>query len=94
MKKIKVLIVDDSAFMRKVLEDILRTDDEIDVVGTAKDGKEAVELVKRLDPDVITMDVEMPLMNGLDATKTIMEVKPTPIVMLSAITKEGSYNFV
>lgn len=90
MKKIKVLIVDDSAFMRKVLEDILRTDDEIDVVSTAKDGKEAVELVKRLEPDVITMDVEMPVMNGLDATKTIMEVKPTPIVMLSAITKEGS----
>ncbi|ABO35043.1 response regulator receiver modulated CheB methylesterase [Methanococcus maripaludis C5] len=90
MSKIKVLIVDDSAFMRKVLEDILGADSEIEVVATAKDGKEAVELAKKLEPNVITMDVEMPIMNGIDATKQIMEYKPTPILMLSAITKQGS----
>ncbi|AVB75484.1 protein-glutamate methylesterase/protein-glutamine glutaminase [Methanococcus maripaludis] len=90
MSKIKVLIVDDSAFMRKVLEDILKSDDEIEVVATAKDGKEAFELVKKLEPNVITMDVEMPIMNGIDATKQIMAYKPTPILMLSAVTKQGS----
>ncbi|MBA2861944.1 chemotaxis response regulator protein-glutamate methylesterase [Methanococcus maripaludis] len=90
MSKIKVLVVDDSAFMRKVLEDILKADDEIEVVATARDGKEAIELAKKLEPNVITMDVEMPIMNGIDATKQIMEHKPTPILMLSAITKQGS----
>ncbi|NPA63158.1 MAG: chemotaxis response regulator protein-glutamate methylesterase [Methanococci archaeon] len=89
-KKIRVLVVDDSAFMRKVISDILNSDPEIEVIGTAKDGVEAVELVQKLEPDVITMDVEMPRMNGLEAVKKIMEIKPTPIVMLSALTKEGS----
>ncbi|WP_423792964.1 protein-glutamate methylesterase/protein-glutamine glutaminase [Methanocaldococcus indicus] len=89
-KKIRVLVVDDSAFMRKVISDILNSDPEIEVVGTAKDGLEAIELVKKLEPDVITMDVEMPRMNGLEAVRKIMEIKPTPIVMLSALTKEGS----
>ncbi|MCS3900405.1 protein-glutamate methylesterase/protein-glutamine glutaminase [Methanococcus voltae] len=90
MKKIKAIVVDDSAFMRKVVEDILNTDPEIEVVGTAKDGKEAVELTKSLKPDVITMDVEMPIMNGLEATKIIMQTCPAPILMLSAVTREGS----
>ncbi len=89
-KKIRVLIVDDSAFMRKVLSDILNSDPEIEVVGTARDGLEAIELVQKLEPDVITMDVEMPRMNGLEAVKKIMEIRPTPIVMVSALTKEGS----
>ncbi|ACV24460.1 protein-glutamate methylesterase/protein-glutamine glutaminase [Methanocaldococcus fervens] len=89
-KKIRVLVVDDSAFMRKVISDILNSDPEIEVVGTAKDGVEAVELTQKLKPDVITMDVEMPRMNGLEAVKKIMEIQPTPIVMLSALTREGS----
>ncbi len=89
-KKIRVLVVDDSAFMRKVISDILNSDPEIEVIGTAKDGVEAVELVQKLQPDVITMDVEMPRMNGLEAVKKIMEIRPTPIVMVSALTKEGS----
>ena len=90
MKKIRVLVVDDSAFMRKVISDILNSDEEIEVVGTAKDGVEAVELAVKLKPDVITMDVEMPRMNGIEAVKKIMEVQPTPIVMLSALTRRGS----
>lgn len=89
-KKIRVLVVDDSAFMRKVISDILNSDPEIEVVGTAKDGVEAVELVQKLQPDVVTMDVEMPRMNGLEAVRKIMEIRPTPIVMLSALTREGS----
>ncbi|WP_456472212.1 protein-glutamate methylesterase/protein-glutamine glutaminase [Methanocaldococcus sp.] len=76
--------------MRKVLSDILNSDPEIEVVGTAKDGLEAVELVQKLEPDVITMDVEMPRMNGIEAVKKIMEIRPTPIVMVSALTREGS----
>ena len=90
MKKIKVLVVDDSAFMRKMVSDILDSHDNIEVVGNAKDGVEAVELTQKLSPDVITMDVEMPRMNGLEAVKKIMEIKPTPILMLSALTKKGA----
>ncbi|MBP2201030.1 two-component system chemotaxis response regulator CheB [Methanococcus voltae] len=90
MKKIKAIVVDDSAFMRKVVEDILNTDSEIEVVGTAKDGKEAVELVNKLKPDIVTMDVEMPIMDGIEATKNIMQTCATPILMLSAVTRDGS----
>ncbi|WP_292461222.1 chemotaxis response regulator protein-glutamate methylesterase [Methanothermococcus sp.] len=90
MKKIKALVVDDSAFMRKVISDMLNSDNDIEVIGTAKDGLEAVELTQKLNPDVITMDVEMPRMGGLEAVKRIMEIKPTPILMLSALTKKGS----
>ena len=64
-KKIKVLVVDDSALIRKILTDILKTDSQIDVVGTAKNGKECIEKTLLLKPDVITLDLEMPLMNGL-----------------------------
>ncbi|MEM4257944.1 MAG: chemotaxis-specific protein-glutamate methyltransferase CheB [Candidatus Thermoplasmatota archaeon] len=87
---IRALVVDDSALMRKLISDILRTDPAIQVVDTARDGQEAVEKTLRLQPDVITMDVEMPNMNGIDAVKYIMEKQPTPIVMLSAITTQGA----
>ncbi|AEH07385.1 protein-glutamate methylesterase/protein-glutamine glutaminase [Methanothermococcus okinawensis] len=90
MKKIKVLVVDDSAFMRKIISDILNSDDDIEVIGTAKDGLEAVELTQKLNPNVITMDVEMPRMNGIEAVKKIMEIKPTPVLMISALTRKGS----
>lgn len=90
MNKIKVLIVDDSAFMRKILTDILQEDQNIIVVEKAKNGKEAVEKLKQNNVDVITMDVEMPIMNGIETLKQVMKVKPTPIVMLSSLTKEGA----
>jgi two-component system, chemotaxis family, protein-glutamate methylesterase/glutaminase len=80
----KVLIVDDSASVRHFLQEILAADPAIRVVGTAADGEEALEAAGRLRPDVITMDVHMPRMNGLVATRRIMETHPTPIVVVSA----------
>ena len=88
----KALVVDDSAFMRKLIADFLADHPEIDVVGTARNGKEAIEKVKTLKPDVVTMDIEMPLMNGLEALKEIMEKHPVPVVMLSSTTKIGAAN--
>lgn len=85
-----MLIVDDSAFMRRVIRQMVETDLEIEVVGTARDGMEGVEQTLSLKPDVITMDVEMPRLNGLEATDAIMEKYPTPIIMVSSITKEGA----
>ncbi|WP_010477554.1 protein-glutamate methylesterase/protein-glutamine glutaminase [Thermococcus zilligii] len=89
-KKIRVLVVDDSAFMRKILRDILESDPEIEVCCEARDGAEAIEKVKQHKPDVITLDVEMPRMNGLDALKFIMSKYPTPVIMVSALTQEGA----
>ncbi len=80
---VKVLIVDDSASMRLFLERIFAADPEIEVVGSVDSGEEAVAAVARLKPDVITMDIHMPGMSGLDATRRIMETYPTPIVILS-----------
>jgi two-component system chemotaxis response regulator CheB len=80
---IRVLVVEDSATVREFLLHILRSDPEIDVVGTAETGEEALEAVGRIKPDVITMDVHMPKMNGFDATRRIMETHPTPIVVVS-----------
>ncbi|MCX7856685.1 MAG: chemotaxis response regulator protein-glutamate methylesterase [Deltaproteobacteria bacterium] len=87
---IKVLVVDDSSFMRRVISKMLESDESIKVVGTASDGLEAIELVEKLKPDVITMDIEMPRMNGLEALKHIMENNPVPVIMFSALTKEGA----
>jgi two-component system chemotaxis response regulator CheB len=88
--KIKVLIVDDSAFMRKVISDMLLTDPTIEVVGTAKNGKDALEKIEVYQPDVITMDIEMPIMDGLTALKKIMATGPRPVIMLSSLTKKGA----
>jgi len=90
MDKIRVLIVDDSAFMRATLSKMLASNDHIEVVGTAQDGRVAVEKALSLNPDVITMDIEMPVLNGIDATKEIMEKCPTSIVMVSTLTSEGA----
>ncbi|MBM7608377.1 two-component system chemotaxis response regulator CheB [Lysinibacillus composti] len=89
-KKSKLLIVDDSAFMRKLIRDFFDGNKTIEVVGTARNGKDALKKIEELNPDIVTMDVEMPELNGLDALKEIMEVKPLPIIMLSSSTKQGA----
>ncbi len=88
-KKISVLVVDDSAFMRKALKRMIRSDPMLRVAGDAKDGLEAVEKVKRLRPDVVTLDVKMPGMDGLQALKRIMSESPVPVLMVSSLTGEG-----
>src|SRR5262250_790432 len=89
-KKFRVLVVDDSAFMRKVLETIFNADEQLQVCGHAKDGREAVALTASLKPDVITMDINMPLLYGLQATSQIMTTNPKPIVVVSSDSKEGA----
>ena len=89
-KKFRVLVVDDSAFMRKVLESIFTADDQLTVIGHAKDGREAIALAESLKPDVITMDLNMPHMDGLQATAQIMTTNPRPIVIVSSESKEGA----
>src|ERR1700756_487273 len=89
-KKFRVLIVDDSAFMRKVLETIFNADDQLQVAGHAKDGREAIALAESLKPDVITMDINMPHMDGLQATAQIMTTNPKPIVIVSSESREGA----
>ncbi|MBC7356603.1 MAG: chemotaxis response regulator protein-glutamate methylesterase [Desulfomicrobiaceae bacterium] len=87
---IRVLVVDDSAFMRKALATMLTGDPEIEVVGNARNGEEALELVRQLDPDVVTMDVDMPVMDGITAVRRIMAEAPRPILMVSSLTREGA----
>jgi two-component system chemotaxis response regulator CheB len=89
-EKIRVLVADDSAFMRKVLLSILDSDGAFEVVGEARDGRETVEKSARLRPHVITMDINMPHMDGLQATEVIMSTDPRPILIVSAESKEGA----
>jgi len=90
MEKIKILIVDDSAFMRKSLEIMLKEEPTFEIVGKARNGLEAVELNKKLSPDIITMDIEMPVLNGLKALEEIMKEKPTAVLMVSSLTTDGA----
>jgi two-component system, chemotaxis family, protein-glutamate methylesterase/glutaminase len=85
VKRIRVVVVDDSATSRQLLVEILRADAEMDVVGQAADGLEAVEMVKRLRPDIVTMDVQMPRLDGFAATKRIMVEVPTPILITTGV---------
>jgi two-component system, chemotaxis family, protein-glutamate methylesterase/glutaminase len=87
MGQIKLLIVDDSLLMQRVLSDIFQSDSQLTVVGTARDGEEALIKIANLRPDIVTMDIEMPKMNGLTAVRRIMETQPTPVVMISALTQ-------
>jgi two-component system chemotaxis response regulator CheB len=89
-RKIKVLIVDDSALVRSLLTDILRTDPDIEVVGVASDAHIAREKIKQLNPDVLTLDVEMPKMDGLTFLKNLMRLRPMPVVMVSSLTERGA----
>ncbi|OQX03164.1 MAG: hypothetical protein BWK80_56240 [Desulfobacteraceae bacterium IS3] len=88
-RKIKVLVVDDTAFMRKAVSQILSTDPDVEVADSAKDGADAVQKVKALRPDVITLDIDMPVMDGLRAVRHLMIESPVPIVVLSSLINDG-----
>lgn len=88
--QIKVLVVDDSPFMRLTIQKILGQDSRIRVIDTARDGREAIEKLKALQPQVVTMDVEMPVINGLQALDEIMRWQPTPVIVLSSLTTAGA----
>lgn len=90
MTKKKVLVVDDSAFMRKIVTDILSESPDFEVVDTAKNGQEAIDKIVKLNPDVVTLDIEMPVMDGLKALEVIMAKHPVPVLMLSSLTQEGA----
>jgi len=90
MATIKALIVDDSAVVRQLLTEILGEDRDIEVVGTAPDPHVARDKIKRLDPDVITLDVEMPRMDGLTFLRNVMRLRPMPVVMISSLTQKGA----
>ncbi len=87
---IRVLIADDSAFMRKVLSDLFKSQSDFEVVGTAVNGQDTIEKVKKLQPDILTLDVVMPIMDGLTALGIIMEQCPLPVIMISSATQKGT----
>ena len=86
----KVLVVDDSTFYRRRVREILDDDRELEVVGEARNGRDALDKIELLKPDVVTMDVEMPVMDGISAVKAIMDKRPTPILMFSSLTHHGA----
>ncbi|MCP2238988.1 protein-glutamate methylesterase/protein-glutamine glutaminase [Thermoanaerobacterium thermosaccharolyticum] len=89
-EKIRVLVVDDSAFMRMCIKDILDAEEDIEVIDTARDGNEAVKKAIDLHPDVITLDINMPVMDGLTALQYIMSLSPCPVVIISSLSTEGA----
>jgi len=92
-EKLKVLVVDDATFMVKAIRDILETDPNIEVVGTAQNGQEGLEMIKGLKPDVVTLDIDMPIMDGIRAIRHIMIEAPRPIVVLSSLFNDGGVTF-
>ncbi|MFS0672455.1 protein-glutamate methylesterase/protein-glutamine glutaminase [Ornithinibacillus sp. 179-J 7C1 HS] len=90
MIPIRVIVIDDSAFMRKMITDILESDNRINVIATARNGADGLKKIKELSPDVVTLDVEMPVMDGITALTYIMKEHPLPVVMLSSLTKEAT----
>lgn len=88
--KTRVLVVDDSPFIRRVLSDWVRAEPDFELVGVGANGREAIQLAAELKPDVITLDVEMPICNGIDALQAIMEKNPTRVLMVSSITSQGA----
>ncbi|MBI5938735.1 MAG: chemotaxis response regulator protein-glutamate methylesterase [Betaproteobacteria bacterium] len=89
-RNIRVLIVDDSALIRSVLKELINSQPDMEVVGAAADPLVAREMIKELNPDVLTLDVEMPKMNGLEFLEKLMRLRPTPVIMISTLTEEGS----
>lgn len=87
MERIRVIVIDDSAFMRKVISDILDSDERIEVIATARNGIDAIKKIDQYAPDVVTMDVQMPVMDGLEALGNIMKTNPLPIIMVSGETE-------
>lgn len=87
---VKVLIIDDSALVRQLLTEIFNSDPEINVVGTAQDPFDAREKIKKLNPDVLTLDVEMPKMDGITFLSNLMRLRPMPVVMISTLTEKGA----
>jgi two-component system chemotaxis response regulator CheB len=90
MNKIRVLIIDDSLLIRKVLTEILNSSPDIEVVGTAEDPLIAREMIKELNPDVLTLDIEMPRMDGITFLRNLMRLRPMPVVMISALTESNA----
>ncbi len=90
---IKALIVDDALFMRKAISEILESDEKLQVVGTARDGLDGLDKIKELKPDVITLDIDMPRMDGLAAIRHIMIESPVPVVVLSSLFSDGAVTF-
>lgn len=90
MDKFRIMVVDDSPFMRKAIERMLSSAPDIEVVATARDGQEALDKLAEVKPDLITLDVEMPRMDGLTCLRKIMATQPTPVLMVSALTQEGA----
>ena len=89
-KRIRVLVVDDSAFMRVAIRKMMEEDPTIEVVDVARNGQEALEKIRALKPDLVTMDIEMPVMTGLEALERIMKEMPLPVIMISSLTEEGA----
>ncbi len=89
-RKIKVLVVDDSAFMRKAIRQILESDPLIEVIDIARNGEDALEKLREVKPDVVTLDINMPRMDGLTCLRHIMSTHPLPVVMISSLTQEGA----
>jgi len=87
---VKVLVIDDSPLIRRVLTEILHQADDIEVVGSAEDPYQAREMIKQLNPDVLTLDIEMPKMDGISFLKNLMRLRPMPVVMISTLTQKGS----
>jgi len=90
MSKIRVLIIDDSALIRSVMKEIINSHPDLEVVGQAPDPISARDLIKQLNPDVLTLDVEMPRMNGLEFLEKLMRLRPMPVVMVSSLTEQGN----
>lgn len=90
MKKIKVLVIDDSALIRSMLREMIMSDPRLEVCGAAEDPYQAREMIKQLSPDVLTLDIEMPRMNGISFLKNLMRLHPMPVVMISTLTQVGA----
>ncbi len=90
IKKIRVLVVDDSPVFRALLTQLIESDPDLEVVASAEDPYQARELIKRYNPDVLTLDIEMPRMNGVQFLKNLMRLRPMPVVMISTLAQHGA----